>query len=86
MKPFQITIHYCAVCNYEPQVFVLLEKLLKYKIDLAQVILIPESKGVFRVTMNGEAIAEKKGDVFPKVEDVMAAIRAVKSSQNQESP
>jgi len=80
LKRFQIRIRYCATCNHEPHALAVLERFLKYKIALSEVILEPVEGGVFEVLANGKLIASRTEESgFPGTEEVLTAIRKARS-------
>ena len=78
---FEIQIRYCAVCNYEPHALALLERVMKYKMAISKMVMVPVGMGIFEVWMDGECIASKSDvDDFPSPEDVLASIRRKRGS------
>lgn len=74
-----ITIEYCAPCNYEPHALELAAKLLKLKLDIATLTLVPRDGRLFEVIVNGKKIHSKAAtDDFPRPEVILHAVRALR--------
>ena len=74
-----ITIEYCAPCNYEPHALELAAKLLKLKLDIASLTLVPRDDRCFEVIVNGKKIHSKADtDDFPQPDTILHAIRAMR--------
>ncbi|HIG26506.1 MAG TPA: SelT/SelW/SelH family protein [Verrucomicrobiales bacterium] len=78
----EIEIEYCAVCNYEPQVMELTEKLLKFKNDINSVRLIPSAQQCFEIRVDGKKIYSKlETRPFPKPRDILIKVRELIRSE-----
>ncbi|MBI3878889.1 MAG: SelT/SelW/SelH family protein [Verrucomicrobia bacterium] len=74
-----ITIEYCAPCHYEPHALELAAKLMKLKLDLASLTLVPKDGRLFEVIVNGKKIHSKaESDEFPQPDVILHAIRALR--------
>lgn len=63
----KVSIRYCAMCGYEPQVLELTRLLLSgFKRRVTDLTLIPDSGGTFEVSMGGDLVYSKLAtDEFP---------------------
>ncbi|MFN0094420.1 MAG: SelT/SelW/SelH family protein [Dehalococcoidia bacterium] len=74
----QITVHYCASCNYLPRALWLAgEVLTEIQSDVAQLTLVPGDRGIFDWLVDGEMVFSK-GEIgrFPELDELKEAIYA----------
>ncbi len=72
-----ISITYCTGCNWLLRAGWMAQELLNtFATDLGEVKLVPGSGGVFRITVNGDEIWERKVDGgFPDVRELKRRVR-----------
>ncbi len=72
-----VSIRFCSMCGYEPQVLAVTGPLLTtFKRKLAALTLIPDSGGCFEVTVNDELIYSKLAtEEFPDTAQLVEEVR-----------
>jgi selenoprotein W-related protein len=77
-KP-RIEIRYCTLCRWMLRAAWLAQELLStFDSDLGEVALVPASKGVFRILVNGVLVWDRVADEgFPEAKEIKQRVRDV---------
>ena len=76
MAGVEISVEYCASCNYLPRALWLAGELLnEIQFQVGRFVLVPGDKGVFEWSVNGENVFSKAATGrFPELEELKEAI------------
>lgn len=81
-KP-RIEIRYCTLCRWMLRAAWLAQELLStFDSDLGEVALVPASKGVFRILVNGVLVWDRVADEgFPEAKEIKQRVRDIIAPQ-----